>query len=93
MKDLFTKDVAKGVAIGVGLAAAIPILAVAARPAARSLVKSGILVFEKSREFLSAAGENFEDLLAEVRTELAEERLRGENIAEAAEAVVTAEES
>lgn len=84
LKGLLNNDVAKGVAIGVGVAAAVPLLAVVARPAARSMMKTGILFFEKGREFLAAAEENFEDMVAEVKSELAEERRVEEGVVVAA---------
>ncbi|MGZ8217427.1 DUF5132 domain-containing protein [Methylomagnum sp.] len=87
LKGLLKNDVAKGVAIGVGVAAAVPILAVVAKPAARSMMRTGILFFEKGREFLAAAEENFEDMVAEVKSELAEDRRMEEGIAAAGETV------
>lgn len=85
LSSLFTNDVIKGVAIGLGVAAAGLMLAPAFRPAARAAVKTGILFFEKGREWMAEAGESFEDLVAEVRAELAEDHLRAEGLAETAQ--------
>jgi hypothetical protein len=48
----------------------VPILAVAGRPIAKSLVKGGVILYEKGREKVAGAGEVMEDLIAEVRSEL-----------------------
>ncbi|HYE36873.1 DUF5132 domain-containing protein [Methylocaldum sp.] len=82
--DFFENGVAKGVVIGLGVVAAGVILAPALRPAARAAVKSGILLFEKGREWAAEAGETLEDLVAEVRAELAEQAAAAEGF-EAAE--------
>ncbi|HUL11211.1 MAG TPA: DUF5132 domain-containing protein [Methylococcaceae bacterium] len=101
IEDIIKSDVSKGVALGIGAAlvavAAIPVIVQASRPVARIAIKSGILLFEKGREAVAEAGETFEDLVAEVKAELAQEREAfvagatstaeaAENIAEAPEA-------
>ena len=85
LQDLLKNDIANGVAIGLGIAAAGLMLAPALRPMTRAAVKSGILLFEKGREWMSEAGEQLEDLVAEVRAELAEDRVEAEDIGETAE--------
>jgi Protein of unknown function (DUF5132) len=69
--ELFKNDVARGVAIGIGVAAAAAFVVPAIRPVARAVVKTGILCFEKSRELVAEAGEALEDIVAEVKAELA----------------------
>jgi hypothetical protein len=81
--DLLKNDLTKGVAVGLGVVAAGFLLAPAFKPVARAAVKSGILLFEKGREWMAEAEESFEDLVAEVRAELAEGRLGAEEIGEA----------
>ncbi|BBA35901.1 uncharacterized protein sS8_3969 [Methylocaldum marinum] len=78
--DLLKNDLAKGVALGLGVVAAGVVLAPALRPAARAAVKTGILLFEKGREWTAEAGETFEDLVAEVRAELAEQAAAAEGL-------------
>ncbi|MDD5033144.1 MAG: DUF5132 domain-containing protein [Methylococcaceae bacterium] len=77
-QDLIKNDLARGIALGVGAAlvaaAAIPVIVTATRPLARVALKSGILLLEKGREVMAEAGENFEDLVAEVKAEMAEQR-------------------
>ncbi len=93
LEQLLKSDVTKGVAIGLGVAAAGLLLMPALRPAARAAVKSGLLVFEKSREWMAEASESLEDLVAEVRAELAEDRVAEEGIVEVEEAMEAAVES
>ena len=43
------------------------------RPVARSIVKTGVLTFEKSREAAARIGETFDDVVAEAQAELEEQ--------------------
>jgi hypothetical protein len=76
--QLFKNPTTRNVAIGVGVAVALPLtiafVAPYLRPAARSLVKAGLVAFEKGREVTAEIGEAMEDLVAEVREELRDER-------------------
>ena len=75
IKTLLKSDLAKGVAIGAGVAGvaaiAAPFLAHKARPLLRAAIKSGILFAEISREAFSEVSESLDDIVAEVRSELA----------------------
>lgn len=79
--QLFSKPAVRNTAIGIGIAVAVPVavavLAPYVRPAARSLVKGGLLVFERGREVTAELGEAMDDLVAEVREELHDEREAG----------------
>jgi len=63
-----------GIAIGVGAAALIKGVGSAfkgaGRPLAKATIKSGIILFDKGREAAARARETFEDLVAEVRSEM-----------------------
>jgi hypothetical protein len=87
LKDLLKSDLAKGVAIGLGVAAAGVMLTPALRPMTRAALKSGILLVEKGREWMAEASEQLEDMVAEVRAELAEDRMETDDIAGVAEEV------
>jgi len=76
--DVLKNDVARGVAIGCGLVAAGWLLAPALRPAARAVLKNGLLLVELGREKMAEAGEAMVDLVAEVRAELTEARVARE---------------
>lgn len=71
--------------IGLGVVAAGVVLAPALRPMARAAVKTGILLFEKGREWVAEASETFEDLVAEVQAELAQESAAAEGFDAAGE--------
>lgn len=77
-QEILNNDLVKGAALGIGAvvvaAAAIPAIIGVARPFARAAVKSGLIFLEKGREVMAEAGEDFEDLVAEVKSELAEAR-------------------
>jgi len=68
------------VAVGIGAAVLatalapvlIPVITAAGRPLAKSLIKGGMMLYERSREAVAAAGEEMEDLMAEVRAEASE---------------------
>jgi len=79
--DLLKNGTSLGVAIGLGAAViaaaivpALPVIARAGRPAARAAIKSGLALVERGREVMAEASEELEDLLAEVRAELQQER-------------------
>jgi hypothetical protein len=66
-------DVWTGVAIGVGLLVApvvIPMIAAAAKPVAKAVIKCGYMVYEKGSEMLAEAAEAVEDLAAEAKSEV-----------------------
>ncbi|HEV7816208.1 MAG TPA: DUF5132 domain-containing protein [Janthinobacterium sp.] len=47
----------------------IPVVSTVGRPLAKSLIKGGMLFYEKSREAVAVAGEAMEDMMAEIRAE------------------------
>ena len=77
LDDFFKSGTPLGIAIGIGAAAlasavipVLPALAKAARPAARTAIKSGLLLAERGREIMAEASEELEDILAEARADL-----------------------
>lgn len=50
----------------------IPVVAGIGKPIAKSLIKSGIVVYEKSKGAFAELGETWEDIVAEARAEIAE---------------------
>jgi hypothetical protein len=77
VQDLFKSNAVA--VLGVGIAAALlvpmvlPVVARAAKPIAKAMVKSGIIVYEKGREALAELGEVMEDVVAEARAEIEQE--------------------
>jgi hypothetical protein len=72
--DLFKGNIATGLAIGIGAAiltpVIVPLISSVGKPLAKSAIKAGILVFEKSRETFAELGEVMDDLIAEAKVEL-----------------------
>lgn len=72
-------DMTKGpvpVLIGLGVAmvapTVIPAIATGLRPLAKVLVRGGITLYDAAKEGVAEAGEQFNDLVAETRAEMAE---------------------
>lgn len=76
--ELLKRNVVVGLAVGLGVAALgpviIPVILRAARPVAKTLLKTGIEMFERGREAAAELGEFIEDTTAEAHAELARER-------------------
>jgi hypothetical protein len=77
--DLFRSNIVIGIgaAIGATLLAPvlIPVLSSVGRPLAKTVIRSGLMLYEKTREAVAGAGEMLEDLVAEVRVEEAQRPL------------------
>lgn len=71
-------NILTGLAIGVGAAviapAVIPVLAGIAKPIAKALIKGGITLYDRTREAIAEGSEVLEDIVAEVKAEIEEER-------------------
>lgn len=71
------RNILLGIAVGLGAAALIkgvgPAFKGAGRPLAKAAIKSGIIVLDKSREAAAHVRETYEDLVAEVRSEMEED--------------------
>ena len=52
----------------------IPLVAGVGKPLAKSLIKGGLVAYEKSKGAFAEMGETWEDMVAEARAELAEEK-------------------
>jgi len=69
-------NIVTGLAIGIGTALVapqvIPALAGVVKPLAKAAIKGGLVLYEKSKEAVAEAGEMMEDIVAEVKAEMAE---------------------
>lgn len=69
-------NVLTGLAIGIGAAIfapqVIPALAGVVKPIAKAAIKGSLILFEKSKETVAEVGEMMEDIVAEVKAEMAE---------------------
>ena len=52
----------------------IPIIGTVVKPLAKATIKTGLSIVQKGRELVSEAAEAFEDITAEVKTEMIAER-------------------
>lgn len=75
--DIFKSNIVVGLTAGIAATllapVLIPVVATATRPLAKSLLKGSVILYEKGREAFAGAGEEIEDLIAEVRSELVAE--------------------
>ena len=76
LEDLGIPGIAAGLGAVVLAPVLIPAVAKASKPVAKALIKGGIIAYEKSKSALAETGEVLEDLVAEVKAELAEEELQ-----------------
>jgi hypothetical protein len=76
-QDFIKSNIVAGLAIGVAAAVllplVLPIVARAAKPFAKTAVKSGLMVYEKGRETAAELSEMMEDVVAEARAEIDQE--------------------
>jgi hypothetical protein len=52
----------------------VPVATGIGKPIAKAMVKGGIVLYEKGKGVVAEIGERFEDIVAEARAELGEER-------------------
>ena len=77
VQDIFKGNIVAVLGIGIVAAVlipiALPVVARAAKPFAKALVKGGIIVYEKGREAVAELGEVMEDVVAEAKAEIDQE--------------------
>jgi polyhydroxyalkanoate synthesis regulator phasin len=92
VQDIFKGNIA---VLGIGIAAALlipialPVVARAAKPLVKAMVKSGIIVFEKGREAVAELCEVMEDVVAEAKAEIEQEHAAQAMVPAAAAATAT----
>jgi hypothetical protein len=67
-----TATVLAGIGVALVAPTVLPSLASGLRPLSKAVIKGGVVVYDAVKEALAEAGEQFNDLVAEARTELAE---------------------
>jgi len=69
-------NILTGLAIGIGAAIfspqVIPAIAGVVKPFAKAAIKGSLIVYEKGKEAFAEVGEMMEDIVAEVKAEMAE---------------------
>ncbi|GET37777.1 DUF5132 domain-containing protein [Microseira wollei] len=76
LEDLVEGLGVPGIAAIVLLPVIIPVAAGMGKPIAKTMIKGGIVLYEKGKGVLAEVGENFEDVLAEAKAELAAEKVK-----------------
>ena len=78
VEDLFEDVGTPGIIAGIGALVlapiVIPAIAKIGKPIAKAAIKGGITLYEKSKGAVAETGEVLEDLVAEARAELADEK-------------------
>lgn len=76
--DFLEEAGAPGIIVGIGAVllapVVIPVVAGIGKPLAKSIIKSGLVAYEKSKGALAELGETWEDVVAEAKAEIAEEK-------------------
>lgn len=80
------------VAVGVGAAVVatilapvlLPVIGTVGRPLAKTMIRGGLMLYERSREAVALAGEIAEDMIAEIRAEDAAQAMAAASAAAAA---------
>lgn len=81
-KNNFVVGITAALAATVIAPVLIPAIKRGSRPLAKSLIKGGIMLYEKSREAVASAGETMEDVVAEIRAEELDKHAAGTPSAE-----------
>lgn len=69
LKSNFVVGLAAGLVASLLAPMLIPVVRSGVRPLAKSLVRGGMVLYEKSREAVASAGEMLDDVIAEVQAE------------------------
>ncbi len=73
IEDMFKGNVVTGLAVGIGTAVLAPVLMPAVtnmlRPAAKAVIKGGIVVYDRGRQAVAQLGETANDMVAEARSD------------------------
>jgi len=72
-------NIVTGLAIGVGFALLAPVVKPFVRPLAKTAIKAGMAAYDRGRVAVAEFTEHAGDILAEARSELAEEAINGED--------------
>lgn len=73
-EDLLEDLGVPGIAAIVLLPVIVPVVGKVAKPIAKAAVKGGIVLYEKGKGVVTEVGETLEDIIAEAKAELADDR-------------------
>ncbi|AFZ55148.1 DUF5132 domain-containing protein [Cyanobacterium aponinum UTEX 3222] len=81
IKNMYQNDPLKTIAIGVGAVIIAPTVASLLKPVAKATIKTGVILYQKTKETIAETGEQLGDLVAEAQAEvLAEKAENRDNI-------------
>jgi hypothetical protein len=73
-EDLLEDLGVPGIAAIVLLPVIVPVVGKVAKPVAKAAIKGGIVLYEKGKGVMTEVGETLEDIIAEAKAEIAEDR-------------------
>lgn len=81
IKSMYQNDPIKTIAIGVGAVILAPTVASLLKPVVKATIKTGVILYQKTKETIAETSEQIEDLVAEAKAEvLAESEKKQETI-------------
>lgn len=75
-KRIYQNNPTKALLIGAGAVIVTPILLPLLKPVAKSAIKTGVVLYEKTKGTIAEAGEVLGDIVAEARAEIATEQVQ-----------------
>lgn len=75
LKKAYQQNPNRTLAIGVGAVVLTPILIPLLKPVAKATVKTGVILYQKTKGSLAEAGEVMGDIIAEAKAEVAAEQM------------------
>ena len=72
-EDVFEGGLGPGLAVGIGAAVLLPVLRPVLRPAAKTVIKAGLMVYDRAQDAMAYVSETAGDLAAEARSEMQHE--------------------
>lgn len=74
VKNMYQNDPIKTIAIGVGAVILAPTIASLLKPVAKATIKTGVILYQKTKETIAETGEQLGDLVAEAQAEVLAEK-------------------
>ncbi|WP_330205019.1 DUF5132 domain-containing protein [Cyanobacterium sp. DS4] len=74
IKNMYQNDPLKTIAIGVGAVIIAPTVASLLKPVAKATIKTGVILYQKTKETIAETGEQLGDLVAEAQAEVLAEK-------------------
>lgn len=79
-KELYRNNGTKTVVLAIGAVVLAPTIFSLLKPLAKTTIKTGVVLYQKSREALAETGEQLGDLVAEAKAEVVAEQAAKQNL-------------